>query len=495
MSPPLALIVDPDLGGERLRLRLGGGEAEWARPLLEGPPTQPLWVGKRARFVAVEVEEAAAPVAAPGAGTAALVLSAAAARRLFLPPGEGLRVCLRRDPEGLRLGPVIGLLLGDGVSGDPPPLWWIERCLGPCVPVGLVYAFTLRDVDHARAAVRGRLWAAGRLLEPQLLPLPDAVWNREELPDRLRPLAKRLCDGRLFNERLAWSKAEVQAVLDGLPHVPPAVAVRLGRDAARDEAERAAETVAGFVTRHGAAYWKPVYGSKGAGVARLTVEEGELVAAFDTPRDVETAPSAAPADADGAAGMESTATAATEPPPTLRWRGRAAEILRRCSALAPSRAGYLVQAAVRPAVPDRPLDARLALQRDVSGAWRATALWGRIGAPGRITANLSTGAERLAPEALWALLGLDGAAGGRLLRDMEAGLADFAERLGARFGACADLGFDVTFDPDGRWWLIEVNPRHDLTLFRNTTPEVWRAVACTPLEYAATLAGFGGTAG
>ncbi|MBX5477205.1 MAG: hypothetical protein IRZ18_08810, partial [Clostridia bacterium] len=198
------------------------GLPTWARALVRGASPVPLWVGKRARFVVVDVETAGAgePVAAAkgagaatrvadGAGTRvpvgvpALHVSPAVARRLHLPPtgrGMGLRVRLRRDPDGLHLGPVIGLLLGDGVS--PPRAGLVRglaRLLQACRPAGIVYAFTLRDVQHASAGVAGALWLGGAFRAPALLPLPDVVWNCGDAADELRPLVSRLCDGRVLD--------------------------------------------------------------------------------------------------------------------------------------------------------------------------------------------------------------------------------------------------------------------------------------------------------
>ncbi|MBE3589881.1 MAG: YheC/YheD family protein [Firmicutes bacterium] len=385
------------------------------------------------------------------------------------PPRLSLRV--RATPGGLRLGPVIGLFLGDGSAEDPESLLpWQAFCLAQAPVAGFIYAFDFAQEDAAawpegRAGpvppgrgggkargerlVRGRLWDGRAFRAPAALPRPDAVWKRGEAVAELQPVLHRLCRGRLFNERLRWSKAEVQAVLAGRPHVPEGFAARLA-----DETLAADAIAVGRFLERGAAYLKPVYGSQGNGVARLSREGAGCRLQLD-----------------------GTATVAPLEAVLRRYRDRA-----------PSPAGYLVQRAIDQAAPGTPVDLRVMVQRGRDGRLRCTGMWARLAEAGSVVSNRSAGGRLVEPHAMLRALGFaDGA--GRLAA-VARGTVLLARRLEAAFGRIGEAGFDVMFDRAGEWWVLEVNPRPGLMIFAAADPAAFRRMVRAPLEYAAALSGF-----
>lgn len=444
--PPATCIWDPDAAGE-------AGRAALASP----PPALRLGDWRRA----------ARAVARPGSGQ--VRVDPATASAFGLPPDatgrDAFSFYVRLDRDAIRLGPVIGLFLGDGVVEDPESLLaWQAFCLSHVTAPGLVYAFTLADVrvdpvaagaaddggaeDAAR--VVGRLWDGTRFREPAPLPRPDVIWKRGEAPLGAQPALRRLCRGRLFNERLSWSKAEVQAVLGGSPHIPEAFHVRLADPTLPAEAA----AVEAFLQR-GAAYLKPVYGSQGAGVARVDRSDRGCRLRLD-----------------------GVAVEAPLPDALIQYRDRA-----------PSPAGYLVQRAIEQPVPGVPADLRVMVQRGRDGRLRCTGTWARLAEPGRVVSNRSAGGRLVEPRALMRALGF-AADADRLLAAIARGAVHMTRRLERAFGRIAEVGLDVMVDRTGEWWVLEANPRPGQMIFAMADPPAFRRMIRAPLDYAATLAGF-----
>ncbi|MBL8563558.1 MAG: YheC/YheD family protein [Gemmobacter sp.] len=104
-----------------------------------------------------------------------------------------------------------------------------------------------------------------------------------------------------------------------------------------------------------------------------------------------------------------------------------------------------------------PFDIRLHVRRNGEGDWVVVKIYARIGAGRGIASNIGQGGSIAAPETFLALR--HGAEAPAIM----ARLKDLARRLPADFQALFPrreidaLGFDLGLDPEGRFWLFEVN--------------------------------------
>lgn len=408
----------------------------------ETAPPPVVWAGKRCVSAVVSPRPR-------GATALTCRLHPAVARHLLLPHPLPAPLGGRLSADGLHLGPVVGVFLGDGSEDTAMLLEWTQRYVAPARATGIVYAFGLADLRLAELAVQGRLRrgdGAG-FGPPEPLPLPDAVWKRGEVN---APWFERLCDGHLFNRRVDWSKAEVHAALTGLAHVPPAVRATL-----QDPLP-----VEGLLRSAGALYLKPVYGSMARGIARLS-------------------------------------RAAAGPPESWLlegggepFRGSPAEVLAEHRRRTPSPHGYLAQSAIEPRPDGRRLDFRVMVQRGAGPDLACTAIWASLGLPGALTSNRNAGGQLMTAAQALRLSGREDGYATTLLADVARGALRLTRRLEDALGHIGEAGLDVTLDPGGDWWLLEANPRPNPVPWGEVDPEGFRRVAAAPLQHAAALAGY-----
>ncbi|MCL6548525.1 MAG: YheC/YheD family protein [Alicyclobacillus sp.] len=377
-----------------------------------------------------------------------------------------LRASVERDR--VVLGPVIGILCNPvwdrrGARLKPGmQLPTLEKLVQAAQDEGAAaYVFRVEDVDFQRLCTtayvkRGPAWT------PAIVPLPDVIYDqvisrrierRQEHRRRRAKLSKMYGD-RIFNNGF-FDKWQVYEWLSRDPrlrsHIP--ATARYGRP----------EDLISFLQRYPVTFVKPVHGSLGLGIIRVSREpDGSLTLAHKR------AP-AAPQEGRAASPAE------------------AAQIIRRRLQSRP----YLLQQGIALAMyRNRPFDIRILLQRDGSGEWRRTKMFARVAGAGDFTSNLSSGGEALPV--------------GRVLEELYPRPADRmrcrrqiarVSRLAAdvmeqqaqkRFG---ELGIDVGVDEGGRVWVIEVNSKPWKTpLTRKGRQDLADLAFRRPIQYALRLA-------
>jgi glutathione synthase/RimK-type ligase-like ATP-grasp enzyme len=149
---------------------------------------------------------------------------------------------------------------------------------------------------------------------------------------------------------------------------------------------------------------------------------------------------------------------------------------------------YIMQQGIPPLLTDgRVCDFRLLIQKNGSGAWEVTGCAGRIGPSSSITSNLHGGGQAISMNAL-----LRKRFDSKTIQSVQSSMNELslvvAQHLESHYGRLCELGIDLAVDPDGRVWLLEVNPKPSREVFRRIGEmKTYRKAIVRPLEYAKWL--------
>jgi glutathione synthase/RimK-type ligase-like ATP-grasp enzyme len=366
-----------------------------------------------------------------------------------------------------RFGPTIGILCHPRWDDKKGELRQTRQLPGllKMVEAGtrqgaLVYLFAIQDVDFAKWKVKGYVWADGGWTQAWL-PFPDVIYDQvvsrkvERNPKYLqeRKRLSQLYGDRIFNDGF-FDKSQVHDWLTAdhrtRPYLPHTVQYSQSRDLVQ------------FLRHHSVVFIKPVHGSLGLGIVRVSRQ------------------------ADGSFAYELKR-------PGGRISGKAAdpegvvEALRGRLKSKP----YLIQEGIPLAQYNRrPFDLRIVLQRDGRGVWMRTKMFARVAQPGDFTSNVSSGGEALSVSEVLRSLYPDIAKRKqcqRLIRRVSRLVPDvIEEQSGKTFG---ELGIDVGLDGAGHVWVIEVNAKP----WKSPTTDKGRQdlvdlAFMRPMEYALQLA-------
>jgi glutathione synthase/RimK-type ligase-like ATP-grasp enzyme len=150
---------------------------------------------------------------------------------------------------------------------------------------------------------------------------------------------------------------------------------------------------------------------------------------------------------------------------------------------------YLVQQGINLLLPDgRVHDFRLLIQKNGSGKWEVTGCAGRIGPPRSITSNLHGGGTAMRTDRLLEQRFTSKAQIEDIKRSMNRLGFLVAHHLEAKFGSLCELGIDIAVDPNGRVWMLEVNPKPSREVFSKIgETATYEKAHQRPLEYALWL--------
>lgn len=355
-----------------------------------------------------------------GAGPGMVGLGQQVMAALGLRAGDRLRL----DGRGgaLRLGPVVGVLCaapeGETASGEQSA-FLRELCgLGRQRHV-LVYLFRPEEVDWRSRMISGHCCGAGWHI--RRLPLPDVCYNRffrvrnPQLYDRLMWRFKaggiKLVNGR-FPDKLTVH-SYLAASEEVRPHLPVTWCYA------------GPSQIAEMLNKFASVYLKPVYGTQGRGIVRVTrSRSGIYCCSFSGGKRV-SGPDLA----------------------SLLDRG-----------FKSSR--YLVQQGLNLLHSPVKMDVRVLLQKDGRGCWTVAGMAVRSGRRGAITTNLHTGGgARTLDGVLQEQWPRDQVLRERIrsqIRELALATGRILER---RLSSLGELGIDIGIDVSGRVWFIEANPK------------------------------------
>jgi hypothetical protein len=400
-----------------------------------------------------------------GADAAAARISAALARRLYLP--QGIPLILRYDSsrETIVMGPYIGILLLD-VKSTGEPFGSLTPFMDEVADIchrrgGLVSVFTIADIDWDANTVRGMIRRQGSW-QFHTLPLPQCIYNRvhsrhAEKSDQVDSLIQHCKDNGIpfFNERFLnkWNVYKILADRPAAPaFLPKTVCFKSSEDLKR------------MLQEFRTVYAKPANGSMGKGIYRIRA---------------------------GANGYQIANSQSTRV-----WKDFSSlhrHLQKKCAGKL-----YLLQRGLSLiGFQSRPADFRVLVQKNRSGEWAVTSLVARIG-QNRIVSNVARGGSMFPAAQALQMCGPWQNSSRPSVHTLSRTALQVARELEHSLdGHYAEFGIDLGVDVHGRIWLLEVNSKpskSDQTVITSPvapqSPRRPRPSVIRLLDYAAYLSGY-----
>ncbi len=343
-----------------------------------------------------------------------------------------------RFQDGMvRFGPTIGILCNPVWNEKRQTLRWTKQlpALEKLVQAGqklgaLVYIFGIQDVDFDRGTVRAFVFQGGSW-RPAQMPLPDAIYDqvvsrkleRSKKYQDQRMRLSRMYANRIFNDGFfdkwkvhEWLRNDRQT--RGL--VPYSEKYTNPRQAAA------------FLKRYPVTFVKPVHGSLGLGIVRVTREADGTFRYEVRHKSGRTQNKVGTAEAVVDAirrRLQQTPHLLQEGVPVAQFRGR-------------------------------PFDVRIVLQRDGSGEWKRTKMFVRVARAGEFTANLASGGEAMPLDAVLREAFASEAHRRRIRSQVRRAAGWVASVIENQCGKpLGELGVDLAIDESGKVWVLEVNSK------------------------------------
>ncbi|MBD2848263.1 YheC/YheD family protein [Paenibacillus sp. IB182496] len=357
------------------------------------------------------------------------------ARRMGLHGAATLRMHFRPQTMTLSLGPVIGVLISrdfPGVRERPfgTITLFCKELVDACRKQGAyVYFFTPGHVGSSTSSLQA--WVYGGGWRRTEVPIADVINNRltsrklENKPSLQHFLkeVKSRYQTQLFNEKFL-DKTEVFDALrrdSGVHRYLP-----------ESHMLRNYSMLKAMCARYATVFLKPVRGSLGKGIIRITRgEDGTLHALHTTPIGTrkQTYASAAKLFASLSGKLK-----------TVRYQ--------------------MQQGLQLMEVQKRPVDFRALVQKTSTGAWGLTSIVARIAGSQHFVSNLARGGKLSPVSDAIAKSNLSGHAKKEAAGRLQRAALDIARgvdtHIPAHFG---ELGIDLALDASGRVWLLEVNSK------------------------------------
>lgn len=321
-----------------------------------------------------------------------------------------------------------------------------------------VMVFTPEDVREEGRRINAHVYdgSAGKWTR-RLMPFPTLIYDRcrfQRTPRfaKLRQFRAKYPQLLYLNRPIAhkWGVFQLLATDDDVrPHLP------------RTEKYEKADDLTRFLKEYDLVYLKPVDGTGGRGIIRLQrIGENRY---------------------------------------SLQGRDRRRRIIEpqvlRLSQIASRLSGwelkdrYLIQQGIPIALPGgRVHDYRLLIQKNGKGEWEVTGCAGRVGAPRSITSNLHGGGAAVSMRKLLTSRFASGEKIAEIEETLERLSHNVVRKLERQYGQLCEMALDIAIDPDGRVWLLEVNPKPAREVFRRIREhDTYRRAVTRPLEYALWL--------
>ena len=369
-----------------------------------------------------------------------------------------------RHSNTLTLGPIFGLLTEineNNETADTPHFRSIHKFCEELDQLtsdigGFFYVFRLQDFSDD--GIYGYYFQDGGWIKTQV-PFPDVIYNRihsrkldsskhfQVLKTKL--LAKNI---HLFNDQFL-SKEKVANLLKEEDYLRPYLP---------ETASLTENTLREMINRYPVLFLKPIHGSQGRNIIKLSSQNNGLLAELSTGSIKER-------------GIEFSGFQ-----PFFQW-------------LQPflKKRTYLVQQGI-PLIKykNNQLDFRILCQRNSHNSWKATSGVARVSANDQFVANIARGGQMIKPlRVLTSLSNRENAMQQlSLMKELAIEIASIISQKSD--GLVGELGIDIGLDENGKPWIIEVNSKPSKN-FEEETSKI-RPSAKALLEYVIFLTFSGG---
>lgn len=386
-----------------------------------------------------------------------ILLSSNVIDSLHIPDYVDLEVCVKGNE--IVLGPCIGILASNKAADiTKRRLKEISMSTLDYQRIrGAIIVFSLDKVDKINLVVDGYCynpktdsWSKGKF------PYPLSIYRKTSLNDEWQNHFLTIIGDTVFNnysfhkwDMYRWFSNEPGI----LPHLPYTKMYEHKKD------------VYDILKKYGVIYVKPIWGMKGFGVIKVSLENGKAL--FKYRKDDENISILA----DGEKEIDRTIRSLFVP---------GNHIIQQGLELITYKGGVV--------------DFRCVMQKNEACKWECNGMIARIGAKGSVVSNISSGGEALpATELIREVLSLPETETFVLTERIISLCTKVCRKLdeyGINYGT---LGLDLGIDKDKKIWLIEVNNRrpHPAIALRVNEILSYYKILASPLYYAKYLAGFG----
>ena len=388
------------------------------------PTEQPITL----RFGAYKVDIKVSPVKS----LKGMRLHASLANRLGIGHGATLCAAYDADARTLAIGPLIGVMMSRVHPHEPEQPFgdmtaFCRELLDACrILGGYAYFFTSDGIRESVETLEG--WSFNGKWHRSLFPAPDVVYNRltsrkyENKPSvqHFMKEVKSRYGANVFNEKYLNKTEVFDALAEGSA---------LRKYLPESHLFRNMATLKAMCAKYPVVFLKPITGSLGKGIVRITREPRQYTCHF--------------AGVNGAVGRS-----------YPNFAKMAEAISGRIK-----RNRYQIQQGLNLiTVGGRPVDFRALVQKNEEGKWKVTSIVGRVAGMHHFVSNLARGGHPISAAKVLARSNL-GSSSGLLaqLRKAAVLLAEGVERhIPGHFG---ELGIDLAVDTDGKMWLLEINSK------------------------------------
>lgn len=376
-----------------------------------------------------------------------------------------LRLHYQPQSSTLKLGPVIGVLISKDYPATPErPFGQItmfcQELVNACKQQGLyVYFFTPNHIGTNASQLSG--WVYDNGWRKMTVPAADVFYNRltsrklENKPSVQHFLkeVKSSFGSQFFNEKFL-DKTEV---FDALAHDPS-----LSRYLPESHLFKNYAMLKTMCARHPVVFLKPIRGSLGKGIIRISRTEG---------------------------GYQSL---------TAQVGGTRKQSYTSLAKLFASLSGkmkttrYQIQQGLNLIeIEHRPVDFRALVQKNLTGKWNITSIVGRTAGSQHFVSNLARGGTLSTVKEAVARATLPAQVKGKIAGRLQKTALDIAQGIDkyipAHFG---ELGIDLAVDNTGKIWLLEVNSKPSKNDNTPIGASKIRPSVKQVIEYARYLSGF-----
>lgn len=371
----------------------------------------------------------------------------------------GRIVNLRRHQDSLRIGPLVGILAESynrQTSSFGSQNTFFRDLLASMQELnGLGYVFTPQDINWRTNKVYGYYLASPKGGWRRMwFPLPDVCYNRLFKHDAQAAAGNGMAVLRLqnrvktFNTSIGGKMAihrQLARERSVASHLPGTQLLA------------SAQNLSSMLSRYKEVYIKPVNGSQGQGITRVSKRNGRYT--VKTSNNTKEAEYLSITD-----------------------------VIQHIRSFTPSRQ-LMIQQGIR--VKGNPhFDFRVLVQRNRCNQWMVTGVAARVGSRSSITTNLHTGGHAETAGEVLCSRGFSCEQAALIKASMEELAIQIAEVLSKKRLLVGELGLDFIVDSHGKVWFLEANPKPARQSFTQISAEIRRLAVSRPMEYACYLSGF-----